>query len=283
MALCIRTMTAHDLSLGMRLKRNAGWNQTEQDWQRFLTLGGAGCFVAELDGRPVGTTTTCIFPDGVGWIAMLLVDPDARGRGVGSALLKHAIDHLDAHSVTSVRLDATPMGRPIYEKLGFVDQFDLVRYEGAPDPPPARHHPTVQAASRDDWAQVIALDRQVNATDRAALLRALFEAHPQALRLARDGGEVVGYITDRPGENAHMLGPAAALSSEAGDALLLDALHRHAGRNVHIDIPVANGPATELAELAGLTIQRPLHRMTRGQPLCENVQHLWASSGPEMG
>ena len=69
----IRRMNAADVPLGMRLKTQAGWNQTEADWRRFLAMQPVGCFVAELDGRPVGTAVGCTFGP-VAWIAMVLVD-----------------------------------------------------------------------------------------------------------------------------------------------------------------------------------------------------------------
>src|SRR5215468_10104666 len=102
----IRTMTDNDLSLAMSLKDQAGWNQTEADWQRFLAMEPAGCFVAEWDGRPVGTTVTCILGS-VAWVAMVLVDPEFRGKGIGKALMTHALDFLESQSVPSIRLDAT--------------------------------------------------------------------------------------------------------------------------------------------------------------------------------
>src|SRR5262249_34729790 len=127
--LMIRLMTADDVAVGMRLKERAAWNQTEADWRRILALEPAGCFVAELDGNAVGTTCTCVFGS-VAWIAMVLVDPVVRGQGIGTALMRHALAHLDGCGVRTVRLDATPLGRPIYEKLGFVPQFELARYGG---------------------------------------------------------------------------------------------------------------------------------------------------------
>ena len=81
-------MTAADLPLG--LCRAAGWNQIEADWRRFLDLQLDGCFVAELDGASVGTTTTCVFGR-VAWVAMALVAEAVRGRGVGAALLGAAL------------------------------------------------------------------------------------------------------------------------------------------------------------------------------------------------
>src|SRR6516225_9905811 len=99
----IRPMTAADLALGLRLSEAAGWNQIPADWQRFLDLQLDGCFVAEFDGAAVGTTTTCILGS-VAWIAMVLVDEAARGRGVGTASMRHALRFLDERGVATVRL-----------------------------------------------------------------------------------------------------------------------------------------------------------------------------------
>jgi len=38
----IRPFRASDVPLGMRLKDQAGWNQTEADWHRFLFLEPEG-------------------------------------------------------------------------------------------------------------------------------------------------------------------------------------------------------------------------------------------------
>src|SRR5438270_10324239 len=98
-------MTAADVPLGLRLRGQAGWNQTEADWRRFLRLQPDGCFVAELDGAPAGTTAAFVFGP-VAWVAMVLVDEAVRGRGVGTALMRHALALLDGRGVRSVRLDA---------------------------------------------------------------------------------------------------------------------------------------------------------------------------------
>ena len=99
-----------------------------------MDLGADGCFVAEWDGVSVGTTTTCIF-ESVGWIAMVLVNEAYRHRGIGTQLMEQALAYLDRKGVATARLDATPLGRPVYERMGFVAEHELVRLEGiaAPD------------------------------------------------------------------------------------------------------------------------------------------------------
>jgi GNAT superfamily N-acetyltransferase len=272
-------MTTADLPLGMRLKEQAGWNQIEADWRRALALEPDGCVVAELDGRPVGTTTTCVFGP-VAWVAMVLVDAAVRGRGVGTALMRHALAFLDGRGIRSVRLDATPLGRPLYEKLGFVAQFELTRYAGMPSAVSA-----VEALDQPqpaDLGAVLALDRHVTGTDRSQLLRHLFAERPDDLRLARHGDRIEGFITARPGATAVMIGPCVG-SARAGPRLLAGAWLAHQGQRVFFDVPIANRPAVQLAEAHSFTVQRPLLRMGRGELIHERVEELWASFGPEKG
>ncbi len=275
----IRPMTAADIPLGMRLKEEAGWNQTEADWLRCLELEPDGCFVAELDGVAAGTTTACIFGP-VAWIAMVLVDAAVRSRGVGTALMRHALSFLDSRGVRSVRLDATALGKPLYEKLGFVVEFELGRYAGTL--PRADAVAGVALALPEHTEGLLQLDRSITATDRRKLLLRLFAERPEALRVVEQEGEVEGFLTVRHGSRALQIGPCIATSA-AGALLLADAWHRYAGQRVYIDIPTGNAAAVALARKQGLAVQRPLVRMCRGEAIGERITGVWASSGPEKG
>jgi len=272
----IRVMTQADVPLGMRLKREVGWNQTEADWHRFLTLGPESCFVSEWDGIAVGTAAAFIFDD-VAWIAMVLVDQSARGKGIGSALMRYTLEWLDTHDIASVRLDATPLGKPIYEKLGFVSQFELARYEGVPQLGQAGGT-AVRTASSESYESIQELDREVTGTDRSNLLQSLWKESPEQLKVI----EQSGYLFARPGERAWQVGPCIA-ESAAGEGLLADAWVRMAGQPVFADIPLDNRPAVQSAEAVGLTQQRRFTRMCRGRLVNDDVSRLWLSSGPEKG
>jgi len=275
----IRLMTIDDLRLGLQLSRQAGWNQTESDWQRFMDMEPEGCFAAELNGCPAGTTTTCVF-DEVAWIAMVLVDKDSRGRGVGKKLLRHALDYLDGRQVKTVRLDATHLGRPIYEKLGFVPEYELARFEGVAQRCTAE--PVVIKAVPEFFAYMIEFDRQMTGTNREKLLGRLFKENLRDSRIMTQGDTIDGFIAMRPGANAVQIGPCTA-SLNAGPALLSYALNKCAGEAVYVDIPAGNVPAVKIAESNGLTIQRRFVRMCRGGRIKDNSQAIWASSGPEKG
>ena len=124
----LRVMTKADISAAQRLKEIAGWNQTKTDWERFLEASEAGCFVAELDGAVCGTAATISFENRFAWIGMVLVDPVYRGCGIGTRLLERTIEYLDAVRIPCMKLDATPQGRPIYEKLGFLPEYEIERW-----------------------------------------------------------------------------------------------------------------------------------------------------------
>ena len=273
-------MTAADVPLGMRLRHQAGFNQTEADWRRFLHLEPDGCFVAELDGQPVGTVTNCVF-DSVGWIAMLLVDERVRGRGIGTRLTEHALAYLDARGVASARLDATPRGRPIYEKLGFVAEYELARLEGSPSG--GRSHHLAATITADQLDAVVELDREVTGTYRRRLIECLHREKPDAMHVVRAGDEVAGYLTFREGSNATQIGPGVALTDEAGRMLGDVAIQSCTGQRVYVDVPTDNRPAMQWAESKRLLVQRYFTRMRRGASVVDRPSQLWASSGPEKG
>ena len=276
----IRGMTVADIPLGMRLKEQSGWNQVEGDWRRLLDLQPDGCFVAELDGVSVGTVTTCRF-ELVAWVAMMLVDKSFRSHGIGRALMCRALDDLDSAGIRTIRLDATPLGRPLYESLDFVAEATFARYVGVL--PPADEPPRLnETRAPEVLGGLTTLDLHVTGTDRGRLLHRLADEYPGSLRVAFEAGEIAGFLLARPGSRARRIGPCIA-GERAGPLLLDDARRMYAGEEVTIDSPIANAPAVALAESWGLRVSGLLTRMGRGLPVKEDLNRLWASAGPEKG
>ena len=272
-------MSPSDLPAAMRLSREAGWNQVEGDWLRFLSIEPEGCFVAESDGVVVGTTVGCTFGT-VAWVAMVLVAPAERGQGVATSLTQHAIEWLEGRGVRTIRLDATPAGQPIYQKLGFDAQYELARYGGRLAL--LERASGAEPASPDELNELIELDQRVTKTPRAKWLTPLFADWPEAVRVVRRGGEILGFAAARRGVHAIQVGPCVG-DAEAAALLFRDAGRRYGGQAVYIDVPLLNPAAAQQAEAMGLRIQRHLLRMCRGELVCEDVMQLWSSSGPEMG
>lgn len=276
----IRAMTFADIPFGMRLKDQAGWNQVDDDWRRMLGLQPDGCFVAEKGGIAAGTVTFCRFGR-VAWVAMMLVDQSFRGRGIGRALMSHALGELDSAGVHSIRLDATPLGRPLYDSLDFAAESKLARYLGVI--PPADEPPGLNETPASDVLDAVAaLDREVTGTDRGRLLRSLVEEQPESLHVTIDAGKVSGFVLARRGSRARRIGPCVA-DGRAGPRLLGECQRRYAGEIVTMDIPTENAPAVALAASWGLGVTGELTRMGRGPRVTEDLARLWSSSGPEKG
>ena len=276
----LRSMTTADIPSGMYLKHVAGWNQTEQDWRRFLAMEPEGCFVAEHDGKPVGTVTTCVFAS-VAWIAMVLVEPQLRGQGIGRLLMQYAIAFLDGRSIPTIRLDATEFGRPLYLTLGFLDEYSLIRFGGIPQISP--ESATTSAYHSQHFAAISRLDTLVTGAHRHKLLTGLFAEHTTVTSIEGTEDALAGYCTMRPGSHAWQIGPCIANTPAAGRHLLSNALARCAGQEIIIDVPAENAEAVHILRSCGLVEQRRFIRMYRGTRPIDDPANLWASSGPEKG
>ena len=276
----IRLMTLNDLGLGLRLSAQAGWNQTEADWRRFLRLEPDGCFVALWAEEPVATTAAFVFGS-VGWIAMVLVDEAFRHRGIASRLVEHALQYLERRGVRTTRLDATPLGRPVYERLGFLPEYSLVRMQGVVAPP--ADGPGFVSLPADRVREVGDLDRHITGTPRQRLIQALYDERPEAAAAGFTEAGLAGYAMWRPGRRASQIGPAMALSPQTGVALLDQIRQRCPAGPVFADVPTDNAAAVEWFTSQAFTVQRDFTRMYRGQRIEDFPERMWASSGPEKG
>jgi GNAT superfamily N-acetyltransferase len=76
-------------------------------------------FVAYEGDKPV-STATAIINDGCVFLFLVATGPDARRKGYGEAVVRHALQ--TAHEATGIRrtvLHATELGYPLYLHLGY--------------------------------------------------------------------------------------------------------------------------------------------------------------------
>ncbi len=52
--------------------------------------------------------------------------PEARGRGLATQLLQHAVDECHHRNVRVITLHASKFGKPIYEKFGFTQNNEMI-------------------------------------------------------------------------------------------------------------------------------------------------------------
>ena len=279
----LRCLCPDDLGAADQLRAELGWNQTIPDWQRLLALSPEGCFVAEQNGRIVGTCTTVGYGNALAWIGMMMVHPASRRQGIGGALLRCCVDHLRQRDVRCIKLDATPMGQPLYARLGFVPEWTLTRWEhhGSPlevEPAPDSIHPPAER----HWPAILALDTQVFGVPRCPLLQSLAANSRRAL-VYESGGSILGFGILRNGARASYLGPIAAQAG-MGEMLARCLLSGHSEQPIFWDVPDLNEPAFRLARQLGFTFLRPLTRMYLDTNLVPADPYgQWAIADPATG
>ncbi|MBL9129414.1 MAG: GNAT family N-acetyltransferase [Verrucomicrobiales bacterium] len=292
-SLRIRSLSEDDLPFADSLRAVAGWNQTPADWLRFLRLEPEGCFVAEWNRSPVGTATTLVHGPELAWIGMVLVLPEHRNRGIGRALLVHAIEHLQRRGIGCIRLDATPLGLPVYQRLGFRREESLVRWEHPawtpghatrPTDTLQPRMPTIQPSDLTSEGPLIHLETRAFGIPRLRLLTELVGSSTVTCLRNDRHGKILGYGYLRSGALADYLGPAVAVD-DGTTSMIAEALLEHAsGHRVFWDIPAASAGATRWAVEHGFRRQRELTRMSLGPtPTAGEPGLQMALSGPETG
>lgn len=270
------------IPLGMQLKTWANWNQVEADWNLLLELSHGGAFVAHYQGKPVGTALTINYQKKFYWIGMVLVDPTYRGLGVGTCLLKAALEY--AQPKGTVMLDATALGQPLYQSLGFQIMEKVTRLESpAPILFPVGHPCDIHAMSPADLTAVSAYDQSKVQFNRALLLKNFYDRAPAYAFKAIRGETLVGFCLGRSGSHFHQIGPIMAENPEVAQALLYQALLAAPSRPLIIDVPMAETTWVTSLTQQGFAIQRSFTRMYLGEKQCAHESlNQYAIAGPAL-
>ncbi len=80
------------------------------------------CWIAEIDGHIVGTVFLVRNSNSVGQLRLMLVEPEARGKGIGTRLIQDCLDFARAAGYSTVKLWTNSIlidARRLYEKAGF--------------------------------------------------------------------------------------------------------------------------------------------------------------------
>ncbi|MBR8642565.1 GNAT family N-acetyltransferase [Streptomyces tuirus] len=241
-SLPIRRLTLRDLAACADLSEDRGWPREEHKWG-FLLTAGKGYGVDDPEG---GLVSACVVTEygpqehpALAAIGMVLVAERHARQGVGRRLMRHVVS---AMGTTPLTLHATPYGRPLYEELGFkaTGRAEMVRGHFTPEEPrtPAGPQPkvTTRAANAEDLAAILRLDEQAFGTDRTHIVTRL-PAFADQLRVAEEGGQIIGYAAAWPNMDTHVVGPLIARDTAVAKALIAS-LAAHTDRPLRTDIDV---------------------------------------------
>ncbi|MCX5141504.1 GNAT family N-acetyltransferase [Streptomyces sp. NBC_00338] len=234
----LRRLTRDDLVPCADLSEDRGWPRDEHRWG--LLLAASTVYgIDDPEGR--GLMATCVVtPYGprMAAIGMLLVAGRHARQGIGRHLMQKVIE---SAGDVPLSLHATDAGRPLYEELGFLAVgrtervSGLFRPTGAMSPGPAGGAgPTVRPASAGDLQAMLRLDADAFGLDRTHILARL-PAFADHLRVAEDGGELIGYAALWPSAESHAVGPLIARDT-ATAKLLVASLAGATDRPLRADI-----------------------------------------------
>ena len=86
----VEKMKTENVPFAVQLANTVNWNMTANDFMFMMKLEPQGCFVQFHDKERVGIATTISFEE-AGWLGNFILKEDARGKGAGTYLLKHAL------------------------------------------------------------------------------------------------------------------------------------------------------------------------------------------------
>lgn len=262
--LSIRDATPDDLPAIAALREAVGWGVHE--WALHAVIGQphARCVLAVDDGGSLAGVGSGIAYGPLGFVGNMIVAEAQRRRGVGSAILQAVTSFLEAAGCRRLELNATPDGRPLYERHGF-ETIGISATARIPRTvtPAARGNVDVRDATADDLAGLIAYDRPRFGGDRSPLLAMLLrDPHGRTMIVERDG-EIAGYAclrTDPP-----RIGPFLADDPSIAEALLGRAFASAPEvTELRLNLPPNNTPGAAWLRTLGVEVEPWDGRMGRG-------------------
>ena len=280
----VRTMTIRDIGQAKKLSDAEKWNQTGKDWELLINNHGNVSLAAENGGEIIGTATAMNYENKVAWIGMVLVDRKFRGRGISKMLLTALLEQKPGRSV---RLDATPAGQKVYQKLDFKDEYLIHRM--TIDSVPAKtleydHKQSVEPVRPGDIPEIVEYDRRVFGIGRQSLLEFLIKNYPESVWVLKKAGNIKGFALGRKGARFSQVGPVTASTTEEAKQLILKSLTGLEGKPVVIDILDDKRDLAEWLCAAGFIRERHFIRMYRNEnPFPGIRENQFLVCGPEFG
>ena len=286
-SIMVRHWTRADIDYVHESVSREGWGHTQRDVERCWKLEPKGCFIAEFQGKPVGHVFSICYGK-IGWIGLLIVNLDRRGQGVGLILMETAVNSLKKVGAETIRLEAVQEAVPLYRRVGFVEEFDSLRFRRQPHQrkePQVKRGKTFQMRD-DDLAIVAQFDAPNFGADRLTVLQSLYRDNQRLCFVAKDGGKLVGYVMARQTQNGFWIGPWICLNS-ATARYLFYTLAKTIGSDVsevRVGLPALNTSGRGLMEKLGFELTgKSIHMVLGRRENHSAVRHVYGIGGPEKG
>jgi len=239
------SITSHDSEIEIikLLSERAGWNQTFADLQSMISHGKGGIFIAYYNYLnhefPLGSGVSFPVHEDLAWIGMILVHKELRRQGIARRMMRICLAHSRMVQKKSIiGLDATPLGKQVYDSLGFKDSFLIWRSIIQTDNEKGEFAETADIPFNLEEVQDYLVEK--NYPERFQIVKLLGELQGSKNMMAISKNRILGFIMSRPGRLKPFIGPLIADSPEIANYLLREILHHWKGegyKEVFMDIP----------------------------------------------
>ena len=282
----VRAWTKGDIEYVTKSITRERWGHTRRDVERCWHWEPEGCLIAESESGPLGHVSTICYGK-LAWLGLLIVNPEKRGKGIGTTLMRRAIEYLKHEGAETIRLEAEETAAPLYRSLGFSDEFDSLRLTGRKDRSFVDFSgKEIARMQSEDVERLLALDSKYFGSPRLRVLKKLFEDHPSYCFVANHDQTLVGYIMARKIQDAFWVGPWVCEDSSLSRKLLEACMSSIEDENAELRVgfPSPNKDMATLAKKKGFeSIGRSL-RMVLGPSRHHGMpEGVYGIAGPEKG
>jgi len=254
----------------IRFLQPEGWPDITTDFDAYIRYDFCFPVKAVLDGRIAGVGAAISYKT-TGWLAHIIVDPEYRNRGIGSAITSELIRILEEEGKKTLLLIASDLGYPVYLRAGFrvVSEYTYLKRESPwrvliPSPQIISYEP-------GHLDSVLDLDRKITGEDRSALIARCLAGS----QVYTGKGDLQGCYLPAAGE-----GSILALTETAGIELMKVKYDR-ADKAV---LPSQNRPGVEFLKSNGFNNSgiRGI-RMVRGENVPWTPEKIFSRIGGNVG
>jgi ribosomal protein S18 acetylase RimI-like enzyme len=283
--LFIRPLEQTDLEFAYKLNMGERWNDRKEDLLRMYNYQPGGCFIAEVEKKPVGHVFSVTYGK-LGWLGLLIVKAEYRRKGIATQLMNKAIDYLSQLGVQTIKLEAAAQVSELYRKLGFADEYGSLRLSKAIKKSTPRMKDSPTPIKKENINEIATLDKKYFGADRTRVIAGLFTENPQLCFACYDKATVDGYIMCRKAKNGYTVGPFVCNPEnlQIAEGLLQACMNRLENTTLYIGVPETNRNAVDLLTGHGFVQYSRSIRMRLGPELIdEKVRGIFAIGGPMKG
>ncbi len=255
-------MTSGDVEFAIQLTDLEDWGYTPEDFRRFMRMDPDGALVAWEGSRRIGVTVATLYGK-VGWIGSIIVDPEARGKGNGKALLSEAIHYVEGHGGETCWLNAYVNTEKFYREFGFKAVGNTAHFEGKAV---GVVEPEARLAHAGELEEISRFDSDYFGTDRGKVLRELYHDFGDSFFIWPEAG-VTGYVVGGPHPGGVEIAPWVCdpARPEVAERLLNHLMSGHSGKSFGLNVPSENAVALRVLKSLGLREVFRTVRMYRGK------------------